>query len=397
VRVPLPTTLSGRTVRIEVEGVRARTTTDWYSGTPTALPIALAEVQVPGLGKVQPSSTVDTGCRNDLLTVDGQPVPVRIAGASAAALARGALPITTCDGTPLQLGAGRHLLEAAPGRETGLDLDRLVLRTAAWDETPSEPPAADAAGPEVELTREARGHVTGTVASDGSPFWLVVDQTASDGWRLRAKGDDGVQATVDGPHPVDGNAVGWLVTPSRVGPLRVDATWTPQSGVSKALGLSLVSALLCLGLVLWREPRKRPLPTPYGPPRLTRGPDIGWWRTLPISAATAVVAGLCVHPSLAIPTGLAMWVFASRPRWGRLIPPALVTVAALSVLVLQVRDRYPAGGGWPSHFGLAHLLTLMAVVVLGMEAIAEAARHRKARRRREAHEREQPPPLASER
>jgi hypothetical protein len=90
-----------------------------------------------------------------------------------------------------------------------------------------------------------------------------------------------------------------------------------------------------------------------------------------------------------------MWVFASLPRLGGLIPPGLVTIAALSVLFLQVRDAYPAGGGWPGSFGLAHLLTLMAIVLLGMEAIAEALRHRKARLRREAHERERPPPLAS--
>jgi hypothetical protein len=154
----------------------------------------------------------------------------------------------------------------------------------------------------------------------------------------------------------------------------------------------------CLGLILWREPRRRRAAAPYGPPRLTRGPDIAWRRTLPFAGITAVVASLCIHPSLGIPTGLAMWAFASRPRWGRLIPPGLVAVAALSVLALQVRDRFEPGGSWPAHFGLAHLLTLMAIVLLGMEAIAEALRHRKARLRREARlggEVPEPPPLAS--
>jgi hypothetical protein len=322
--------------------------------------------------------------------VDGTPVGVRITGTSATALDRGALDLGTCNGKPLQLAAGDHVLETTPGQGTGLDLDPLVQRTEAWDAAP-----AASAGPEVSVSHESRGHLKGTVASDGQPFWLVVDQTASDGWRLTADGDRGLSAEVDGPHPVDGNAVGWLVTPSQAGALRVDARWTPQRGVSHALTLSLLTGLLCLGLVVWREPRKRREPLPYGPPRLTRGPDIGWRRTLPISAATAVVAGVCVHPSLAVPTGLAMWVFASRPRWGRLIPPGLVAAAALSVLFLQLRDGYAAGGGWPGHFGLAHLLTLMAIVLLGMEAIAEALRHRKARLRREAHERGRPPPVTS--
>ena len=100
--------------------------------------------------------------------------------------------------------------------------------------------------------------------------------------------------------------------------------------------------------------------------------------------ATAVVAGLCISPVAAIPTGIAMALFTSRPRWGRFIPPALVVLAAASVVLLQIRDQDPAGPGWPAQFGFAHLVTLMAIIVLGMEAVAEATRHRKARLRREA-------------
>jgi arabinofuranan 3-O-arabinosyltransferase len=287
----LPTARRGKTVRVQVEHARRRTTTDWYSNGQIALPIALAEVQVPGLGRVRPGAAVDTGCRTDLLTVDGAALGVRITGTAAAALHGDALSIATCDGKPLRLASGSHVLETTPGQGTGLDLDRLVLRTAAWDTAP-----APSTGPKVVVTHESRGHLQGTVANDGTPFWLVVDQSASDGWKLTTAGSSGMSAAVDGPHPVDGNAVGWLVTPTKAGSLRVDATWTPQKGVTQALMLSLLTGLLCVGLVAWREPRKRRAALPYGPPRLTRGPDIGWRRTLPIAAASAAVAGLCVHP-----------------------------------------------------------------------------------------------------
>ncbi|HJR26082.1 MAG TPA: hypothetical protein VJ804_11445, partial [Acidimicrobiales bacterium] len=90
-----------------------------------------------------------------------------------------------------------------------------------------------------------------------------------------------------------------------------------------------------------------------------------------------------IHPVAAVPTGVAMAVFSSRPRWGRFIPPVLVAVAALNVLRLQVRDEHLPGFGWPARFGLSHFLTLMAVLLLGMEALAEATRHRTARHRRE--------------
>jgi hypothetical protein len=185
---------------------------------------------------------------------------------------------------------------------------------------------------------------------------------------------------------VDGNAVGWIVHPAGAGTLRLHATWTPQRTVDLALLLSILGALGCLALLAIGWQRRRPWARtePFGPPRLAAGGPVAWTRSLPGAAATAVVAGVCIHPIAAIPTGLAMALFTSRPRWGRFIPPALVALAATSVVYLQVRDHDDPGFGWPSHFGFAHLVTLMAVLLLGMEAVSEATRHRKARLRREA-------------
>ncbi|HJR26545.1 MAG TPA: alpha-(1-_3)-arabinofuranosyltransferase family protein, partial [Acidimicrobiales bacterium] len=233
VTVPLGRTVRGRTVRISIDGARARTTPDWYSGEPVALPIALAEIGVTDADPVVPADDVDTGCRDDLLTLDGEPLPVRITGDSGAALARGALAVARCDDEPLELPAGTHDLVATPGRETGLDLDRLVLTTPTWDG-----PSTGAPGPAVEVTDEDRGRVTGVLDSDGEPFWLVLDQSVSDGWDLVVEGPDGASATVDGPHPIDGNAAGWFGRPAAAGPLVVSATWLPQRSVDLALGVS---------------------------------------------------------------------------------------------------------------------------------------------------------------
>jgi arabinofuranan 3-O-arabinosyltransferase len=382
VTLPLPEELDGTTVRVTVTKVARRTTTDWYGDGQIALPVAFAEIGIPGLRKVTTGAKVDTGCRDDLVTLDGAPIPVRVTGSSAAALDRDGLAIATCDGKPLPVAAGRHVLETTAGYTNGLDLDRLVLRTAAWDASTTAPDP----GPAVRVTSDRRGHVSGEADSDGSPFWLVVDQSPSAGWKLTARGAEGSVA-VDGPHPIDGNAVGWLVRPTKAGALAVTASWTPQRSADVALRLSFLGALVCLGLLVF--PRRRPHHgEPYGPPRLTRGPDIAWHRTLPWAAATAAVAAICISPLLALPTGFAMAVFGARPRWGRYIPPGFVLVATLSILLGQLRDRVPAGPGWPAHYSLAHVLTLMAVVLLGMEALGEAARHRKARLRREARDHE---------
>ncbi len=382
VELPLERSVTGRTIRLTVEEAKAAKTNDWYTDKDIALPIAIAEVGIPGLEVIERATSIDAECRDDLLSIDGDPVPVRVTGPVAGALAGDPLQVTTCDG-PLDLEAGTHLVETASGFDTGLDLDRLVLRTAAWA---AVPPAVD--GPTVTVDRQSRGHLHGSIAEqDGDPFWLVVDQSDNDGWRLQVEDEDGRAAKVDGPHPVDGNAVGWLVRPADAGPLDLRADWTPGRAVDTALALSAMGAVACLALVLFA--RRRALPVrPYGPPRLTRGPDVAWRRSLPGAAATAVVAGLCVHPLAAIPAGLAMAVFTSRPRWGRFIPPVLIAASAVGAVTVQVRDEVFPGGGWPSHFGFAHFFTLIAVLILGMEAIVEAHRHRGARLRREAWERE---------
>jgi hypothetical protein len=390
VHVPLGHPDSGRLVRLTIEGAARRSTPDWYTDAPIALPIAIAEVRLPQAKRVAPGAKVDTGCRSDLLTLDGQAVPVRITGTSSDALARHSLAIAACTRAPLSLAAGPHDLVATSGIDTGLDLDRLLLVTPSWSPTARSvtTPSGSPASPAVALTASGRGHASGTLTTDGHPFWLVLDQSASAGWHLSAGGPAGQGATLDGPHPIDGNAVGWIVRPARAGALSVRAEWTPQRSVDRALALSGFGALGCLALVglgWWRRRRGPALePAPFGPPRLAAGGKVEWARSVPGAVATALVAGLCIHPIAAIPTGLAMGLFTSRPRWGRFIPPTLITGAALSVLVVEARDHPRPGFGWPSQFGLAHLLTLMAVLLLGMEAIAEASRHRKARLRREA-------------
>jgi hypothetical protein len=385
VHLPLPAKLRGKAVRLTFASAHPRTSTDWYTADPVALPIAVAEVHLPGVTPVRTGRTVDTGCRRDLLAIDGTAVPIRITGTSTDALARQGLDVRTCTGAPLTLTAGPHDLLTASGLSTGLDLDRLVLTTAAWRASSAAP--SGPAAPKVTLTGSGRGRARGTVQSDGSPFWLVLDQSANAGWHLDAKGPGGA-ARVDGPHPLDGAAVGWLVQPKAAGAIAVHATWAPQGAVDLALVASVLGVLACLVLlvVAWRRRRTRPVaePPPYGPPRLAAGANVQWTRSLPGALATAVVAGVCIHPVAALPTGLAMALFTSRPRWGRFIPPALVAAAAVLVVVVQVRDRLHPGSGWPAHFGLSHLLALMAVLLLGMEAIAEATRHRKARLRREA-------------
>src|SRR5690606_37848629 len=138
-----------------------------------AMPVALAEVSVPGLA-IGTGGHVDGACRDDLLTVDGEPVGIRITGDLDAALRRDALDVELCEDA-LVLGAGDHELRAAPGLATGFDLDQLLLSSG-------EAPDA-VAPPTVEVVSEGRTSYELRVTGADEPFWLVLGQSNSKGWK----------------------------------------------------------------------------------------------------------------------------------------------------------------------------------------------------------------------
>jgi arabinofuranan 3-O-arabinosyltransferase len=226
VSLALPQPLGGSRLRVTVLEVDARTSPDWYTAEPATLPVAIAGIATPGAPLRPPAVPVDTGCRDDLLRVDGQAVPVRVTGPVTATERYPALDVEACGG-PLALGPGSVEVETAPGLETGLHLDRLVLRNPAWETGPGTEGAASGAGraPRVEVTGSGPASARATIAStDGEPFWLLLDQSVNDGWELSIDG-----ATVDGPRPLDAYAAGWLVEPDGPGELMASVRWAPSA------------------------------------------------------------------------------------------------------------------------------------------------------------------------
>ena len=359
VDVPLPGPISGRRLQITIDAVQAATSPDWYTGDPVTLPVGIAEIDTPSAEPARPDDRIDTGCRDDLLTLDGRPVPIRITGSGADALAGSALSIESCGG-PLDLAAGRHELHAVPGIDTGLDLDRLVLATADFGSAELGPI------PEVQVDSSSVASASATIESDGTPFWLVLDQSHNEGWELDLAG-----AAVDGPHPIDGHAAGWLVEPAGPGTLDARIRWAPQRAVDVALLASLLSVLGCVALALFAPGRRRVPASPDGP-RLGAGRR---YRVRPLHlVVTAAVAALVVTPLAAIPAVGLLVVAARWPLLGRLTPAVFVAAAATSVVLGQVRNRAPAAFDWPQQFGLAHRLALLGVVLLGLLALLERRR-----------------------
>ncbi|MCI3949731.1 MAG: type protein, partial [Acidimicrobiales bacterium] len=143
-------------VRVTVEDVRRVTSTEYYSEQPIARPVGVAELGIPGVRRpAMPARFPDT-CREDLLEADGRSVGLRLTGSTADAVARGTLAVEACGSgeEALALDAGDHLVRAAQGKETGIDVDRLALRSEA-----ARPAPATAPPPTVEVTGDARSSV----------------------------------------------------------------------------------------------------------------------------------------------------------------------------------------------------------------------------------------------
>lgn len=329
VAVALPD--AGRSVQdlaIDLLDVRTRSSAPGSADPQALLPVAVAEVVGEGIPTARDADRVDDRCR-PLLTIDGQAVAVRAVGSVADA--RNGLALEPC-GSSLELAAATHVISSTVGIDVGLDVDRVVLSSAADGEAVAVAPRG---GPRTDVgaTVEVRADRRGTdydlgLRSDGEPFWLVLGQSDSRGWRLEIDG-----ATVGPREVVDGYANGWLVTPQRPGALSASLTWAPQRVVWVTLGLSAAAVALCLVLV--GRGRRAPERGLADPPRLAR-PGPGLAELTPGVPGLAVAVGVA---TLLVATPTAAAVASGAVLLGALVPRATWLWAVVApVLVVLARS-----------------------------------------------------------
>ncbi len=262
--------VTARNVRVTIESVRAVSTREYYSNTPIVMPAALAELGIPGVQRPAVADSLPGTCRDDLLTVDGAPAPVRVTGSTADAAAGRPLSAERCDPTtgaasssPLALERGQHVLRSALGVDTGVDLDGIVLGSEAGGAplalgargtVPAAASTAPTGGtPKVEVTSSGRTNMKLHVTGADKPFWLVLGESHNRGWVASVDGHDLGKGNL-----VNGYANGWLVDPKKAHTLDVTLTWTPQRTVWIALAISGLTMLLCTALALGLLSRRTP-------------------------------------------------------------------------------------------------------------------------------------------
>lgn len=322
--------VTARSLRLVVETARPVTTIDDRTGAAVALPVAIAETGLAAVPFPAPPAAVPDTCRADLVSVDGHPLAVRVQGDAAAG--RSGLALDACAGA-LDLGPGSHRVRTAPGLDTGLDVDRLVLTSGAdAAAAPATPLGANRgeSGATVRVGDSGPTSFDLRVRTDGKPFWLVLGQSQSDGWRATT----GPGRSLGSSRLVNGYANGWLVRPGRAGTLDIELRWTPQRVIWWGIGLSALALVACIGVLIATRRRRWSVadadavadaPVPTSPFELL-GPSP------PVRALVATVIGLGVvsalvsRPWIGLVVGVAT-LAAARVARGRVLLTAGAPIA----------------------------------------------------------------------
>ncbi len=358
--VSLDQPLPAGPVRLTITAVEPRTVLDRRFGEPVTLPAAISELSTDQPTTAPP--TFDSGCRDDLVTIDGHPLTLRVQGTVASLLAGDPVAAVPCTGATIDLAAGTHRLATAKGLDTGLDVDRVVL--AAPDHPGTT--AAGTPGPRATVTSRSRLSRTVTVEDCPKGCWLVLGEGLADSWS--ASTDAG---SLGKPQLVDGGFNGWWIPPS-AGPVAVSVHWTAQAPQTIALVLSALAVLACLVLMLLD---RRPATVPaMRPPRFATGERAVPPRRRWIAAAVWVLAAvLLVGPGWGLVAAVAAGVIVvaiGRPRLAGAVTLAILAVMGVVVVwVMRTEHPYP-NAGWPVRFEWLHGLGLFAAVSLGISAFS---------------------------
>lgn len=330
---------------LTIDEVRSRTFANYFSKQPRLLPVAITEIDF-GVDNRRVTPTLSQDCRDDLLSVNGVGVPIRLSSQGSPLDSATTIAFSTC--APVVLGDGENLIESAKGLDTGIDIDQLVVEIGAT-KARSLPPLA--------ATVRSRGatRIAATIDTDG-PAVVSFAQSVSRGWRasLRTATDEIDLGT---PFVVQGYANGWVVPTAG----ELVLTWEPQKVVRTGLIISVLSAVVLLFVAARRhgtrvlnddETRSGSLP-----PDRRRG-----WLIAPVGLLFAAIAG-------PIPGVVAVGALFVPRRLGIAIVAICMAIVGGVVVFNQTRFGYPPTLDWPLRFADLARVSWVAVAVAAINPL----------------------------
>jgi arabinofuranan 3-O-arabinosyltransferase len=372
--------LAASALDLTIAGTNHTLTLDRRYGERVELPAGISEVSTQGIVATPLPAQLDTGCRRDLLGVDGSAVPIRITGSLAEMFADQDATVSSCDAQPLQLGVGEHIVRTTSGLQSGIDINRLLLTSAG---SPVGIAAASSPAPKVTVLDVGRTSRTLSIAPCATACWFVFGEGFNVGWHATVSG-----TSLGTQQQVDGGFNGWLLPPSATA-RTIELTWTGQNTVNVALFITAMGLVLCLALIVFD--RRRTDAPESDPPVMAPV----WGRPARSDARRVNVAGLI---SVAVAATAATVVIGAS--WGLacgliavlcsliLRRPHLLGVAAIliavdigAVMLHRVRAAHPfVNAGWPGVFddlhrpGMAVVVLLLASVSMRRSSVDPASR-----------------------
>lgn len=248
-------------------------------GNPRAIlmPVAVAELGVPGVRTTVPADTdtVRTPCDSlpdspseeqiriegpkaipeTTIWVDGQQVRFRAVGSVDDLLSLRTVAAEPCPGSrPIVLDRGDHTLFTSP--QGTLLIDRVAL-----DSVVAPVPQTTRALPLVQVTNHGRysWDVKVSGATD-DPYYLVIGENINPGWRGRIVKSDGTSVPLQPAEPklINGYANAWLIR--QPGSYTIHLEYRPQQLIFVGLAVSAITLLLCVFVLIqirWVEETRR--------------------------------------------------------------------------------------------------------------------------------------------
>ena len=283
-------------------------------------------------------------------------------------------------------------MRQAGARETGFDIDRLVMRSAAGGDAdtaggPLVDPTDQEPRPEMEVTAQGRTTVDVSVPEAKDDFWLILGQSYNAGWHATADGKD-----LGAPTLVNGYANGWKVPAGT--DIEIHVEWTPQKVVWGMIYASLAFVVLALALALWPRRRRaaaagldddatwvpleqRPsMPLAFSWDRIRRytgpTPSLFAWIATTIAAFAFGFAFTTIIGGLVLGVAAAITLRFARARPILTVGAPLLLVGIIGWMALrQIVDNLPPGFDWPTYFEGAQDPAWIAVLLLLLDAVVD--------------------------
>ena len=378
-------TISGRHIRLTVDSIQPFYGKDIPSQPFYTLPVGIAEVGIPKVTMPQIPKTFPNTCWNNLISVNGVSIPIRLVGSVQSALSGNPVTYVACSSSQpaANMYAGNNLVQTVPGSQTGIDINSIELDSKPGGSpnpilSPGQlqPPKSNAQVAALAVTSSSAVNFKAKITSYGKPFWLVLGQSQDKGWALSLNG----KSVKGSSKLIDGYANAWLITPAPGKHYYIASfSFYPQTW----LNYSYILFLLCLLAIIaaaifakklpqedWRN-KIQPIKLEYRPDLL--GINKIKSRRINISNLLALLTATTVADFIFMPWFYALCasviaavgVLITRTyKVLGLLSVASMLAVTLYLSIAQMVYRSVAGDGWPSSYELANFLAWFAVISL---------------------------------